>query len=274
MEKIAIISDIHGNLEALKTVLQDIAKRKIDHIFCLGDTVAKGTHMHECLELVRKNCEVVIQGNCDYAYSLPIPKEKWDTRYRWNRQKLTEDDIAYLRSLPFSYEFYLSGRLVRIFHATPSNIQGTVGNIDSLENLYNLFLPSDKTPSQEKADLVLYGHLHTAFLQKIYNRTIINVGSVGNSLDIFRNIEKDGKATNTTVANYVILTGEYGSKDNNSSLSYEFVNIPYAIENELSKNNDNIEKESYASELRNGCYRDQNKIANYFKDRGIDSTKI
>ena len=70
MDKVAIISDIHGNLEALKTVLEDIKKRNITRIFCLGDIVAKGTHQQECVDLIRKNCEMVIRGNCDEFFGL------------------------------------------------------------------------------------------------------------------------------------------------------------------------------------------------------------
>ena len=47
--KIAIISDIHGNLEALKATLTDIEKRKVDKIICLGDIIAKGVHPKECI---------------------------------------------------------------------------------------------------------------------------------------------------------------------------------------------------------------------------------
>ena len=49
--KIAVISDIHGNLEAMNRVLEDIKKRNIDKIFCLGDIILKGTHMKECLSV-------------------------------------------------------------------------------------------------------------------------------------------------------------------------------------------------------------------------------
>ena len=69
MLKIAIISDIHGNLEALKATLEDIKRRKVDKIICLGDIIAKGVHPKECLELVKKNCEIVIQGNCDKHFA-------------------------------------------------------------------------------------------------------------------------------------------------------------------------------------------------------------
>lgn len=68
--KIAIISDIHGNLEALKATLKDIKKRNVDKIICLGDMIAKGVHPRECIKLVRENCEVVLQGNCDIYFAI------------------------------------------------------------------------------------------------------------------------------------------------------------------------------------------------------------
>lgn len=49
--RIAIISDIHGNLEALKATLENIEKRNVDKIICLGDIIAKGVHSKECIEI-------------------------------------------------------------------------------------------------------------------------------------------------------------------------------------------------------------------------------
>lgn len=69
MDKIAIISDIHGNLESLKEVLKDIRERGIEKIYCLGDIIAKGTHQQECVDLIRENCEIVIKGNCDEYFT-------------------------------------------------------------------------------------------------------------------------------------------------------------------------------------------------------------
>ena len=70
--RIAIISDIHGNLEALKATLKDIEKRKVDKNICLGEIIAKGVHPKECLSLIRKNCEIVLQGNCDVHFQQNI----------------------------------------------------------------------------------------------------------------------------------------------------------------------------------------------------------
>ena len=56
--KIAIISDIHGNLEALKSAFEDIESKNINKIFCLGDIIANGSHPKECIDLIREKCEI------------------------------------------------------------------------------------------------------------------------------------------------------------------------------------------------------------------------
>ena len=278
MDKIAIISDIHGNLEAINSVIEDIKERKIEKIFCLGDIVAKGTHQEECVNLIKENCEIVLKGNCDDYFTSKIDRETKPEielkRIDWINSKLSDESKNFLKSLPYSFEFYLSGRLVRLFHATPNKINGFVGNIDTIDRLYSLFLPSKNTISNKKADVVVYGHIHTPFIQRIYNRTIINSGSVGNAIDVFRNEEKDADVRNTTLANYVILSGKYDSKDINEKISFEIVSVPYDIEKELKENEGNIEMESYEVELRSGKYRNMEKIYKSFELRGIETDKI
>lgn len=278
MEKIAIISDIHGNLESLKAVLNDIKERNIDKIICLGDIIAKGSNSHECVELIKSNCDIILRGNCDEYFTSNIDlscKTKQEVDWiNWNKSKLTPEDAEYLSNLPYCFEFYMSGRLVRLFHATPEKVNDFVGNIDNIDRLYKLFLPSKNTNSNKMADVIIYGHIHIPFLQRIYNRTIINTGSVGNSIDVFRNDKKDGNVKNTTVANYLIISGNYNSKDIDEKISYELVSVPYDIEKELASNIDNINMSSYEEEIRNGKYRDMDKIYKSFEIRGIDKNKI
>lgn len=123
MERIAIISDIHSNLEALKSVLEDIKKRNINRVFCLGDIIHKGVNHHECIKLVQDNCEIVLKGNCDQQFSkehdLSTVSEIERKRILWNQEILSREERDYLQSLPFCHEFYLSGSLVRLFHACP-----------------------------------------------------------------------------------------------------------------------------------------------------------
>ena len=278
MDKIAVISDIHGNLEALNVVLDDIKKRDIDKIICLGDIAGKGMHQEECINLIRKNCFITVKGNNDDFYSNTWDLSEFEEidrkKYKFFRSKLSNDSVEFLQNLPFSYEFYLSGRLVRLFHAHPEKNYKSIGNIDTIDRLYELFLPSEKTESDNKADIIVYGHIHTPYMQKIYNRFIINAGSVGNSIDVFRNPYKDGNIKNTTLANYVILHGNIDSHDINDNFNFEFINLNYDIDKELLDNDNNIEKDLYEIELRDGTYRDLKKINNSLKIRGIDKEKI
>lgn len=63
----AIISDIHGNLEALEAVLADIRSQGITEIYCLGDIIGYGPNPRECIDLVIENCQATILGNHDQA---------------------------------------------------------------------------------------------------------------------------------------------------------------------------------------------------------------
>ena len=277
--KIAIISDIHGNSEALKATLKDIEKRQVDKIICLGDTIAKGVHPKECLSLIRKKCEIVLQGNCDVYFSIEHQNidemdELKQKRIKWNKSLINKEDREYLLSLPFSYEFYMSGSLVRLFHATPTANDIAIANVDKIETKYQMFLPSENTQSQNIADVVIYGHIHHPYMDKIYNKTIINVGSVGNSFEVIRNKNKDSDVLETTKSNYLIIEGEYGSREYSSDISFQFIKVPYDIDKELEDENLNIEKENYRFELKQGMYRDMAKINENFKKLGIDVDKI
>lgn len=274
--KIAIISDIHGNLEALTATLEDIEKRNVNEIICLGDIIAKGIHPKECLDLIRKKCKIVIRGNCDRHFSeehknpdeLPEIEQK---RIKWNQSMINKEDREYLLNLPFSYEFYMSGSLVRVFHATPEFDNKTVLNVDKPETKYKMFLPSEKTMTQDTADVIIYGHIHHPYMDKIYNKTIINVGSIGNSYDVIRNPQKDSNVLETTKSNYLIIEGDYESRKYYSDISFQFIKVPYNIDKELEEENLNIEKENYRFELKEGRYRDMTRVNENFKKLGIDA---
>lgn len=277
--KIAIISDIHGNLEALKATIKDIEKKQVDQIICLGDTIAKGIHPHECIKLIKEKCDIVIQGNTDEYFSkkheniseLPEQEQK---RIKWNQSLITQEDREYLSNLPFSHEFYISGSLVRLFHATNKANNKAVLNIDDIETKYEMFLPSERTISNNIADVVIFGHIHHPYMDKLYNKTLINVGSIGNSFDVIRNKNKDSNVLETTKSNYLIIEGEYGSKEYLSEISFQFIKVPYNIDKELEDESLNIEKDNYRFELKEGMYRNMTKINDSFSKLGIDVEKI
>jgi predicted phosphodiesterase len=90
---IAIVSDIHGNLEALTAVLAEIDRRGIQQIVCLGDVVGYGPNPMECLDLVRQRCRVTLMGNHDFAviYEPFNFNSGAESACYWTRQ-LFEDD--------------------------------------------------------------------------------------------------------------------------------------------------------------------------------------
>ena len=61
----ALISDIHGNLEALEVVLDDIKSQGITEVFCLGDIIGYGPNPRECIDRVMETCKITLLGNHD-----------------------------------------------------------------------------------------------------------------------------------------------------------------------------------------------------------------
>ncbi|MCT6903195.1 MAG: metallophosphoesterase, partial [Lactobacillus sp.] len=183
MDKIAVISDIHGNIPALESVLQDIKLRGIERVVCLGDLVGKGPHSSEVIEIIRKECEGVVMGNWDDFITKPTEFET----LKWHQKQLSEEQNDYLRSLPFSIEFFMSGKLIRMFHASPRSLYERIQPHASREERISMFENSELTENIEgerKPDVVCYGDVHQAFVQNFRGKTLCNAGSVGNPLEI------------------------------------------------------------------------------------------
>ncbi len=99
MTRRAIISDVHGNLEALTEVLRDIESQKVDEIFCLGDIVGYGPNPRECIDICRQ-FDMVLLGNHDNG-ALLDPDGFSSTAERavfWTRQQLEDRDDPEARS--------------------------------------------------------------------------------------------------------------------------------------------------------------------------------
>ena len=133
MEKIAILSDVHGNITALNAVLNDIKQRGIKRIICLGDYVVKSVHPDLVIDRLKQVCEVMLIGNCDYSICRPEAKHK----KFWSREKIGEERANFIFNLPKSYEFYISGHLIRLFHASPFSLDGIYNPMFSNANSSN-----------------------------------------------------------------------------------------------------------------------------------------
>lgn len=176
MEKIALISDVHSNMIALTAVLKDIEERKITKIFCLGDLVLKGSSPCEVVDLIQEKCEIVIKGNCDdYAVNY------FNEHTKWYNETLGDKRIKYLDNLPICKDLYISGSHVRLFHATKDDLNIRTLDISSIEEKLKLF----DDENNNVPDVVIYADIHKQYLEKIRNKTIVNIGSVRKC---FRNI--------------------------------------------------------------------------------------
>lgn len=103
----AVLSDIHGNLEALGAVLADLDQRA-DAILCTGDVVGYGADPVACLDLVAARAAVIIAGNHEHAVAGLLGLD-WFNPYaraaaEWTRARLDADHLSYLASLPLAAE--------------------------------------------------------------------------------------------------------------------------------------------------------------------------
>jgi len=272
--KIAIISDVHSNYQALKSVIEDCERKGVEKIFSCGDNIGKGCNSNKCVDLLREKCEVVLRGNTDTRFTDDPEKFKDDSieysRIKNNHKLLNEENFNYIKNLPFAYEFYLSGNLVRIFHATPTSEFGFISDFETdIPKKYGIFFGSDLTPTKNVADIVVFGHLHYSSMSRFYNKIMINCGSVGVSNCPLYDDNLNSNPYEITQAHYLILEGDYNSK-NKGDISFSFQSICYDIEKELADNNEenNTDLEVYQEELRVGKYRNVDRIKKTFIEKG------
>jgi diadenosine tetraphosphatase ApaH/serine/threonine PP2A family protein phosphatase len=242
-DHIALISDVHGNLTALEAVLADIDARGITRIFNLGDYVGKGPRGREVVEICQERCEVNILGNWDDF--LPDPDREFDNvALKWWLSQLDEGQGEWLRGLPFCHDFAISGRQVRLFHASQTTVHRRVRFDHDEAEFLGMFTNTEATGDGPVPDVVGYGDTHDAFYEvDLERRTLFNTGSVGNSM---------GDPTPV----YVVLEGVMDSGEE-APFSIQFVRVPYDVEAELAfaREVGMPEYEGYEVELREGIYR-------------------
>lgn len=219
---IAILSDAHGNLEALKAVISDISQRSIKEKIFLGDAVGYGPDPEPVLEILMEQCSILVQGNHDRAVIDPELEEYFNDAAReailWTRSVMSERAKGFLKNLPLTSSSKREGIDIFLVHASPRapeewNYILTLS--DAHRNFYYF---------QEK--LCFIGHSHYPFVVEMtgsrqisvryerpckFNRDsryIINAGSVGQPRD------GDPRAC------YVIFNGT----------EVDFIRVPYNIE--------------------------------------------
>ncbi len=191
--KWAILSDVHGNLEALRATIQDLRVQGAGQVAFLGDVVGYGANPNECLALLRELTEWVVAGNHDCGAVGLTDIDTFTSAARtavlWSQRQLCTENIAYLRRLPLWHQ----KEGITFVHASPN---------EPAEWNYMITFPEAEEGFHALAgDLAFVGHTHQPLalakeakgevqvinpeevILKEGIRYIINVGSVGQPRD-------------------------------------------------------------------------------------------
>ncbi len=180
--RIAIFSDIHGNLEALKEILRDIEKENIDEIICLGDVIGLGPESKECLDLIINNNIKLILGNhelcylfgpeIDYGVTLDDKKN-----YEYIASTLTEVEKKFLEKCPLFIEFKYGNNKVKFMHflIKDKNLKYPYHSLNLLTTLKDCL---GDVVKKTNADYIFVGHEHTGF-DYDFGSKLYGVGSSG-----------------------------------------------------------------------------------------------
>jgi putative phosphoesterase len=154
--KIGIISDIHGDYEALVTVLDRLDNHhQVDRVLCAGDLVGRGPYPDQVVSLVRQRGIVTVRGNHD----------------EWS-YNLSEGNAAYLRLLPIDWQGEIAGRSVFMCHGKPGNNIWGLYRDHLSDTLLNMMLYS------LKVDVLITGHTHLPMCIQVERGCLVNPGSL------------------------------------------------------------------------------------------------
>ena len=218
--RIALISDIHGNLVALEAALADIERQRADQIICLGDVAVFGPQPREVIARLRELDIPVIMGNTDQWLLNPEP---WSTDpdkrpqveiEMWNASLLTEEDKAtvagYIPTLALDYG---DGLTLLCYHGSPRSFNDSIRPTTPDDELDTWF-------PEGRALVMAGGHTHEPMVRRYGESTLVNPGSVG--LPVYWT--SDGRTVNPAWAEYALV--EWA----NGSLAITLRRVPYRLE--------------------------------------------
>ena len=174
--RIAILSDIHGNLVGLDACLADLeAQGGADAIVAAGDLCLDGPKPKKVLQRLEQVGAQCVRGNTD-RYLSDSGAEKFeeveDAQIAWTRRELGEQMLAMLRDLPFALRIGEDDNQLLVVHANPRNDDEHLwpdAEEDVLEHLIG----------DEKAQAIAFGHLHIPYVRVWRGKMLVNVSSAG-----------------------------------------------------------------------------------------------
>lgn len=183
MARLAIISDLHGNLPALEAVLADLAALGLDEVYHLGDLVGYNPFPNETVALVAERGIPGITGNYDQAVlaQVPDPIGAWLNPkispmgrqiYQWTVREVNEATRQFLAALPPQLSLRRGPWRLRLTHGSPRHIKDYVRPSWPDEMVAALLQEIDE-------DILLVGHTHIPHCRRLQGKWLINPGSVG-----------------------------------------------------------------------------------------------
>lgn len=174
--RLVVLADVHSNLHALRTVLEDIEAKGADWIICAGDIVGYGAFPNECCEIVSKSTRAAVCGNHDLSAlseDIELMNPYAAAAVLWTSRRLRDSSRSFLSSLRPGWSAELSDRKVVMFHGSPEDVN---------EYVYEEYL--DKSIlERQNANMVILGHTHVPFVARLGSGVVINPGSVGQPRD-------------------------------------------------------------------------------------------
>lgn len=173
--KIAVISDIHANIYALMSVLEDIDDERVDTIICLGDLVGYGPHPNEVVSTIRRRNILCIKGNYDSSvvdneFSFIRENSVNSFSLPWTVNELREENRIFLDNLPSTISLNIAKKNILFVHGSPDKINEYL--LENGENTYEVM-------NSLKEDILVCAHTHLPCAKEFKNKLLINCGSVG-----------------------------------------------------------------------------------------------
>jgi predicted phosphodiesterase len=185
--KIAVASDIHGNVLALEAVLADLAQQGgADHIVVTGDMVAYGPAPNEVFAILRELPNAhFLQGNTDrYLVEKTYPstggdewKDKLLLSFRWTAEHMAAEVLHFLETLPLSLTFRRENWRLLAVHASPGSDEEGFTAAITVDDFDRMGI------DPAMVDLLVCGHTHVPLDRTIKGVRVVNVGSVGLPFD-------------------------------------------------------------------------------------------
>jgi putative phosphoesterase len=221
--RIAIISDIHGNLVAFEAILDDIAREGVDRLICLGDVAAFGPQPEEVVARLREIGCPVVMGDADATLLSPDPPAT-DELFRnlqeidtWALARLSSADREYIASFEPTVSIALDGDATLLcYHGSPQSFKDPIRATTSEDELERMFAGFD-------AHMYAGGHTHIQLLRRRGTSLVLNPGSVGLAYD--RTPSPGANVRNPPWGEYALLS--VAGSDRN--LSVDLRRVPFDV---------------------------------------------